>query len=189
LAGLPRRRACTMAMPVVSWRDRHSLARIATSKTGALDSRLLATDIEHALAGVDRGWPGHVDTLCCGTLGSVEFVRHAGIALARGDLQEVASRRLMAVLETAAATGSYRWNSGKSRFNLGLFRGLAGVGYTALRQADPSLPNMLNSNRRETSSSAPKSAKIRNLKSAAPRSLACLMTRASGFTSHREFCQ
>jgi lantibiotic modifying enzyme len=49
----------------------------------------------------------------------------------------------MAVLETAAATGSYRWNSGKSRFNLGLFRGLAGVGYTALRQADPSLPNML----------------------------------------------
>jgi lantibiotic modifying enzyme len=26
---------------------------------------------------------------------------------------------------------------------LGLFRGMAGVGYTALRQVDPSLPNVL----------------------------------------------
>ena len=119
------------------------LARAATSKTGALDSRLLATDIEHALAGVERGWPGHVDTLCCGTLGSVEFIRQAGIVLGRCDLQEAASRRLIAVLETAAATGGYRWNGGKSRFNLGLLRGLAGVGYTVLRQADPSLPNVL----------------------------------------------
>jgi lantibiotic modifying enzyme len=49
----------------------------------------------------------------------------------------------MAVVETAAATGGYRWSSGTSRFNPGLFRGLAGVGYTLLRQVDPSLPNVL----------------------------------------------
>jgi lantibiotic modifying enzyme len=47
------------------------------------------------------------------------------------------------VLETASATGDYRWNSGKRQFNLGLFRGLAGVGYTSLRQAHASLPNVL----------------------------------------------
>ncbi len=40
-----------------------------------------------------------------------------------------------AVLQRAAATGDYRWNSGKRQFNLGLFRGLSGVGYTLLRQA------------------------------------------------------
>jgi len=46
-------------------------------------------------------------------------------------------------MEQAAATGDYRWNGGKRQFNPGLFRGLAGVGYTLLRQADASLPNVL----------------------------------------------
>ena len=49
----------------------------------------------------------------------------------------------MTVLQRAAATGDYRWNSGKRQFNLGLFRGLSGVGYTLLRQIDTSLPNVL----------------------------------------------
>ena len=43
----------------------------------------------------------------------------------------------------AGSAGDYRWNSGKQQFNLGLFRGLAGVGYTLLRQIDGSLPNIL----------------------------------------------
>jgi lantibiotic modifying enzyme len=47
------------------------------------------------------------------------------------------------VVQQAAHSGDYRWNSGEQRFNLGLFRGLAGVGYSALRQIDPSLPNVL----------------------------------------------
>ena len=47
------------------------------------------------------------------------------------------------MLEASRAAGDFRWNSGERRFNLGLFRGLAGVGYTALRRAAPSLPNVL----------------------------------------------
>jgi type 2 lantibiotic biosynthesis protein LanM len=119
------------------------LARIAMTKRGRLDCKLFATDIRNALAGVERGWPNAVDTLCCGTLGSVEFFCDAGAALGRGDLRELASQRLMAVLETAASTGDYRWNAGKRQFNLGLFRGLAGTGYTLLRRVDDSLPNVL----------------------------------------------
>jgi type 2 lantibiotic biosynthesis protein LanM len=123
------------------------LARMATTRLGAkfakLDAKCLAADVRNALGGVERGWPAHVDTLCCGTLGSIEFLCEAGSALGREDLSELASRRLTAVLQAAAATGDYRWNSGKKRFNLGLFRGLAGVGYTLLRQTDRSLPNVL----------------------------------------------
>ncbi len=119
------------------------LARIATIKRGGLDSKLLATDIRNALVGVERGWPGQVDTLCCGTLGSIEFFCEAGTALGRSDLRELASRRLMTLLEAAASTGDFRWNSGKRQFNLGLFRGLAGVGYTSLRRVDDSLPDVL----------------------------------------------
>ena len=37
-----------------------------------LDYGPLATDIQNALVGAERRWPGHVDTLCCGTLGSID---------------------------------------------------------------------------------------------------------------------
>ncbi|MGH6725910.1 MAG: type 2 lanthipeptide synthetase LanM family protein [Pseudolabrys sp.] len=119
------------------------LARIASVKRGGLESKRMATDIRNALGGVERSSPVQVDTLCCGTLGSVEFFCEAATALGRGDLRELASRRLVTVLQAAASTGDYRWNSGDRRFNLGLFRGLSGVGYTSLRQVDNSLPNIL----------------------------------------------
>jgi type 2 lantibiotic biosynthesis protein LanM len=119
------------------------IARAAMAKRSRLDTKLLAADVGNAIAGVEHGWPGHVDTLCCGSLGSIEFFCEAADALGRGDLRELASRRMAAIIENAAATGDYHWNLGKRQFNLGLFRGLAGVGYTCLRQADRSLPNVL----------------------------------------------
>jgi len=119
------------------------LARLATAKRAGGDARLLAADIRNAVAGVEQNRPTPVDTLCCGTLGGIEFFCEAADALERGDLRELAAQRLSAVLDRAAATGDYRWNSGKRQFNLGLFRGLAGVGYTLLRRADASLPNVI----------------------------------------------
>jgi type 2 lantibiotic biosynthesis protein LanM len=119
------------------------LARVAMMRRAGRGSTLLAADVFKALAGVERGWPGDVDTMCCGTFGSIEFLCEAGAALGRPDLGNLASRRMMAVIETALATGDYRWNAFSSRFNLGLFRGLAGAGYTILRRADDSLPNVL----------------------------------------------
>jgi lantibiotic modifying enzyme len=103
----------------------------------------MAADIRNAIGGVERGWPGGIDTLCCGTLGSIEFLCEAGSALERDDLRDLAARRLMTVVATAAATGDYRWNVGRRQFNLGFFRGIAGTGYTLLRQVDRSLPNVV----------------------------------------------
>ncbi|HXX08162.1 MAG TPA: type 2 lanthipeptide synthetase LanM family protein [Pseudolabrys sp.] len=119
------------------------LARVATAKRGGIAAKTLEPDIQHAVEAATRAWPGGLDTLCCGTLGSVELFCEAGNALERDELRDLASRRLLAVLETAASNGDYRWNSGKRRFNLGLFRGIAGVGYTALRRVDGSLSNVL----------------------------------------------
>ena len=121
------------------------LARIGTIKRGGMDAKLLSNDIRNAVDGVERerGWWGAVDTLCCGTLGGIEFFCEAGNALGCSNLRELASQRLLAILQTAASTGDYRWNSGKGQFNLGLFRGLAGVGYTLLRRIDGSLPDVL----------------------------------------------
>jgi type 2 lantibiotic biosynthesis protein LanM len=119
------------------------LARIAMARHGKNGRDQLKDDVVQAVEGAAKGWPGSVDTLCCGTLGNVEFICEATGTLGRKDLGELASRRLLSVIENAASTGDYRWNSGQRKFNLGLFRGLAGVGYTALRQVDGTLPNVL----------------------------------------------
>ncbi len=119
------------------------LARAALLKRGAMDATLLQADVRNAFAGAEQCWPAEVDTLCCGTLGSVEFFCEAGEALGRSDLRRTAAERLATVVQAAGLAGDYRWNSGKRQFNLGLFRGLAGVGYTLLRQVDDSLPNVL----------------------------------------------
>jgi len=119
------------------------LARLGAKKRGALDTTLLATDIANATDGVAQSSRGGVDTLCCGTLGRIEFFCEAADALGRSDLRTLAAQCLTAVMARAAATGDYRWNAGKRQFNLGLFRGLSGVGYTLLRQVDAALPNVL----------------------------------------------
>ena len=102
-----------------------------------------AADIDLAIGSAMRAWPAHVDTLCCGSLGSVELLREGGRVLRRSDLAVFSSERLSAVLANKLSTGDYRWSGGARRFNVGLFRGLAGVGYTCLREVDESLPNIL----------------------------------------------
>jgi type 2 lantibiotic biosynthesis protein LanM len=127
------------------------LARLATARrigaNAALDARLggtrIAADIDNAVESVKQAWPGQLDTLCCGTLGGIEFLCEAADRAGAREISELAARRLAAVLASAGAIGDYRWNSGKRQFNLGLFRGLAGVGYTLLRRVDRSLPNVL----------------------------------------------
>jgi lantibiotic modifying enzyme len=119
------------------------LARIATLRCRTVEAEVLKADIGNALAGAERGWPRPIDTLCCGTLGSIEFLAEAGDALDRAELRDRAVQRLAAIVASAAANGDYRWNTGRRDFNVGLYRGLAGVGYTLLRQIDRSLPNVL----------------------------------------------
>ena len=119
------------------------LGRIGMARLPRIGGAVLKADVQGAVDGTQAAWPPSLDTLCCGTLGSVEFLCEAGDLLGRNDLQELAKRELASVLQYATDKGDYRWNSGERRFNLGLFRGMAGVGYTALRQVDPSLPNVL----------------------------------------------
>ncbi|WP_122498812.1 type 2 lanthipeptide synthetase LanM, partial [Mycobacterium attenuatum] len=120
------------------------LARIAMAGLLNSDTALLHHDITNALTAVEDGWAGiRRDTLCCGTLGSVEFLSEAGTLLGRDDLRDLAARRVAGVISAAATRGDYRWSGGTRRFNPGMFQGLAGVGYTILRRIDDSLPNVL----------------------------------------------
>ena len=119
------------------------LARLATMRRGVLDSSLLRRDVDNALGGAEQEWPNQIDTLCCGTLGHIELLSAAAKLTSRSDLLVIASGRLVDVINTASMNGNYRWHGSQRAFNLGLFLGLAGVGYTCLRQADLSVPNVL----------------------------------------------
>jgi type 2 lantibiotic biosynthesis protein LanM len=119
------------------------LARIAMTRLAGVPLASCVTDIDRAVDGVELGWPAPTDTVCCGTLGSIEFMWEAADAVGRDELRDRATQRLLTVVETARAAGEYRWSSGTGRFNLGFFRGIAGVGYTLLRAVEGSLPNVL----------------------------------------------
>ncbi|MGZ8802752.1 MAG: type 2 lanthipeptide synthetase LanM, partial [Mycobacterium sp.] len=119
------------------------LARVAMTKLAGVPLVSHDGDIDRALVAVDQGWPAPTDTLCCGTLASIEFLVETADVLGRADLRERASHLLLTVLNNAHTAGDYRWSSGTGRFNLGLFRGIAGIGYTMLRRIDGSLPDVL----------------------------------------------
>jgi len=77
-------------------------------------------------------------------LGNVELLAEAGRAFGRHDLEAQASARVRGVVEAATTAGVYGWNGGSDDENLGLFRGLAGVGYSLLRRVAPdTVPNVL----------------------------------------------
>jgi len=119
------------------------LARLGMWRHGRVDEDTLTVDIMTAVKCALDAWPYPVDTLCCGSLGNVELLNEVGITFNKPELRSEALRRLLAIVADARCRGDYRWGTGEKRFNLGLFRGIAGVGYTLLRQAAPQLPNVL----------------------------------------------
>lgn len=112
-----------------------AMAMLELAKAGICDD-VTADDIAEMIVIAKHAWPDKVDTLCCGTLGNINLLLAAG---RRDDALE----RLSRVLATGESGGGYRWSGGSDRFNVGLFRGLAGVGYTCLRLLDETLPNIL----------------------------------------------
>ena len=116
-----------LAVPVVPWRAGHRPGAARRQKArrhvcamhSAMATAALATDIANAAAGVAQSSLGGVDTLCCGTLGRIEFFCEAADALGRSDLRTLAARRLTAVMARAAATGDYRWNSRQAAIQFG----------------------------------------------------------------------
>ena len=67
----------------------------------------------------------------------------AGKLLDDENLSGLATSRLKEIIATRQKQGQYTLGEGDIQFNLGLFRGLSGIGYTLLRKMNPGLPNVL----------------------------------------------
>jgi lantibiotic modifying enzyme len=146
------------ALPVPGhpgWRDPHSnqiqepgswchgAAGIALGRLSyieSIDEPAIRRDLEEALR-LTRTLPQTpADQLCCGNLGRIDVLYTAGIVLGRLQLSEQALDLTKQIIQQSS--GGFRFSppphdkvdEPSYKFNPSLFLGLAGVGYTLLRQ-------------------------------------------------------
>jgi type 2 lantibiotic biosynthesis protein LanM len=113
------------------------LARIGSPDI--VDQEETRREIDRALAISQENAIGGGDCLCCGTFGRIETLWYAGRRLQRAELcRQAQSLAWHRVLEARRNGGYTPAVESVGQFKcLGLFQGLAGVGYTFLRMALP----------------------------------------------------
>jgi len=116
------------------------LSRLGMLKRSDFDRDLLVRDAGRAVSCVSLAWPYPGDNLCCGNLGNIELLTEAGRTLGLSDLASTARARLLSVVEAANYDGEYQFEGVDRRFDLGVFRGVAGIGYSCLRQVSEMVP-------------------------------------------------
>ena len=119
-------------------------ARIGLAELATGPARTeLTEELRSAVNGVLAIGEHSNDTLCCGVAGHADFLAAAGAHLGDPSLTSHAKARIATIEERWARQGDVRWDLGTRDFNLGLMRGLAGIGYAALRVEDAALPRVL----------------------------------------------
>lgn len=117
---------------------------LALATAGLPTSDLVGLD--EALA-VTRGCGvAGLDHLCCGNLGIIDGLLTSGQRLEQESLSRAATARGIVVLRRAMGSGAFALEEAAEAqgVRLGLFHGLAGVGYQALRLAAPTVfPSLL----------------------------------------------
>lgn len=113
------------------------LVRLALA--GSCDDPLLRDEVETALAATLAYGLQPVDGLCCGNFGRIDFLVEAARLLDRPDLHDMAAAAAAARLALRQTGGGFLLdgNDAPDQLKPSLFTGIAGIGYTLLRLADP----------------------------------------------------
>jgi lantibiotic modifying enzyme len=106
---------------------------------GVLEPAVACPEVELALEAVLAQRAVPVTHLCCGSAGHIELLLEAARRLGRPDLRREAARRASALVRDARLRG--RWEVSPAMpaavSSPTFYQGLAGIGYTLLRVADP----------------------------------------------------
>jgi lantibiotic modifying enzyme len=133
----------------------HGSAGIALGRLGALhldDSPEAREEISGVLqrvqghAAAPRSGADGPDDLCCGHMGTIELLLEAHRRMGDSEALEAAQTLMARILERARAQGRFQLSAarGTDVFAPSLFQGIAGIGYTLLRLAEPeALPCLL----------------------------------------------
>ncbi|GEC16626.1 hypothetical protein NWI01_25180 [Nitrobacter winogradskyi] len=115
-------------------------SRLSMLEDGAVDRAALIVDVERAVEAAITGRAQVNDTLCCGEAGVIDFLVEAGRRLHRPEVVTLARTRMLDMTTRLAGEGDFAWDIGTADYNLGLHRGVAGIGLVALRLEDPDIP-------------------------------------------------
>ena len=120
------------------------LVRAVLHARGAADAEL-AEDLAMAARSTCTEPDAALDHLCCGSMGLVACTQLLAESLDNPVLMASAHQRAARVLQRAQLRGGFSTLLGApaGQQSLGLFTGLAGVGYALLHLAEPCLPSVL----------------------------------------------
>ncbi len=132
---------------LVSWC--HGAPGIGLGRLGALpflQAEIINPDIEAAIQTTINSQMQVIDHCCCGNLGLVETLLIASQKLSRPDLLETARQKAAWVIAREEKNGGFQLFPNLTRYVYSpvFFQGTAGIGYTLLRLANPTiLPSVL----------------------------------------------
>ena len=134
--------------PVASWSYGAAgvgLARLACLQPGGASP--LRADLARAVNCTRTYLFEGTDTLCCGTLGRIDFLLSCALQIGDDHLLEEVRSGACALMDRASSEGTYRHVWGGAACAPGLFLGASGIGYTLLRIGFPDLiPSVLSWN-------------------------------------------
>jgi lantibiotic modifying enzyme len=117
---------------------------MSLARAEAMDDRACVADLR-AMVPIARDRSEPVDHLCCGTMGRADVLLTLSRRLDDRSLAASARTLTRGILAAADARGAFALAEGDAAQGsaLGLFSGIAGIGYGLLRQARPDLPSPL----------------------------------------------
>lgn len=134
----------TRHVSMTAWCNGAPGVALALATSVPLEAASLGLD--EALAASRRAGFSGLDHLCCGSLGLIDVLLTCGQRLGQESLIRAATARGVVVLRRAHGSEGFAIDSAAHEpgVRLGLFHGLAGAGYLALRLAAPAaLPSLL----------------------------------------------
>lgn len=86
-----------------------------------------------------------MDHLCCGNTGNAELLLESGLKLGNSDDLYESRKMLSQVIIQARESDGYQFaHASPVQYNVSLFTGISGIGYSILRQLKPNkIPNVL----------------------------------------------
>lgn len=118
------------------------LSRLGSRNNLGEDLKKINSDLLRAIEASKLFGNKFMDSLCCGAMGEVEFLSQVGSYFNNPQILQSAKDCLLKTIYRSKLNRGYQFGGGPDDYHLGLFRGITGVGYTILRQFDPTLPNV-----------------------------------------------
>jgi lantibiotic modifying enzyme len=121
------------------------LARIGMRKFGNYYPKISEQSINIAVDQILDNWPSVWDQNCCGNMGNIQLLLEVATGFNDPNLLQNVRVKVTSIINRSKINGRYSFPLGsENKYNLGMFIGVSGIGYSILRLINPNkIPNIL----------------------------------------------